>query len=151
MEQNTLNLIQAIIDKKPSEAATFFNDAIQEKLSDRIEELKSQLSLNDNNLNIEEETLNEKHEVIDTYTPTRNDDHFKGDRYELRHNDDKWHSIVKTHQGGKSTQNKWGGYDTSNNGTPKYIAKKWKELKAHYNNPNVRSANFSLNNKDSNK
>ena len=90
-----------------------------------------------------EETVTEEHKVIATYTPNRSDHHFKGDRYELHaHNPghkSEWHSIVKTHQGGKSLQNQWGGYSGVKVGAPKYIAGKWKALKATHDNPNVRS------------
>ena len=54
--------------------------------------------------------------------------HFAGDRFELR-DMGTHHAILKTHQDGKSIVNQWGGLSSSNNGEPKYIAKRWKALK----------------------
>lgn len=53
--------------------------------------------------------------------------HESGDRYERR--DYSTHSsIVKTHQGGKSTQNKWGGHSPLRVGKPAYVAKHFSKL-----------------------
>jgi hypothetical protein len=85
--------------------------------------------------------------VIDSYTPNRPDKSFKGDRYEL-HDHGSWHSIRKTHQGGKSLQNSSGGYNSVNLGHPKYVAQKWHKLKKHYDSPNVRQLHHALNNEE---
>jgi hypothetical protein len=41
-------------------------------------------------------------------------------------------AIIKTHQNGESTQNKFGGYNAYAIGQPKYIMSKWKKLKRSF-------------------
>jgi len=83
----------------------------------------------------------EKKKVIDTYSPKGRG--WDGDEYELI-DDKSYQSIIKTKQGGKSLKNKWGGYTSFNIGTPAYIKKKWKELKKHYDDPNVSSGGYHM-------
>jgi len=88
-----------------------------------------------------EETVTEEHKVIASYEPKRKDGHFKGEKFEVHaHNvghKSEWHSIIKTHQRGKSTTNEWGGHSPVNVGSPKHIARKWSQLKKHYDDPRV--------------
>ena len=42
-----------------------------------------------------------------------------------------WWSITKTHQFGKSTMNEYGGYNTQNLGSEKYVKQKWRDLKRY--------------------
>lgn len=78
--------------------------------------------------------------VLDSYSPERKDNSFKGDRYE-RHSSGsgktEWHSIIKTHQGGKDMKNEYGGYSSVATGSPRYIDRKWKHIKKTYNDPRL--------------
>lgn len=73
-----------------------------------------------------EESLDEAHKV----TGVKGSE--TGDRYEMRthapgeHHE--WSSIVKTHQGGKSTQNQWGGHSPLRTGKTGYVKKHFDKL-----------------------
>lgn len=51
-----------------------------------------------------------------------------GDVFELKMTGS-WYNITKTHQLGVSLMNEHGGYNSTNNGTEKYIRGLWKKLK----------------------
>ena len=53
------------------------------------------------------------------------------DHYEMHHHgtgSTGWHSIIKTHQDGRSLMNDSGGYNAVHIGSEKYVAKKWKGI-----------------------
>jgi len=53
------------------------------------------------------------------------------DHYEMHHHgtgSTGWHSIIKTHQDGRSLMNDHGGYNALHVGSEKYVAQKWKGI-----------------------
>ena len=74
-----------------------------------------------------EETVTEDKKIISVKGST------SGNRYELHaHNQghpSEWHGIIKTHQGGHSLKNEFGGFPPLNVGSPKHVASKWKAIK----------------------